>query len=242
MVSMAVSHRQVAVGAYERIARLTGMLCRLGVVLAILQLASWSVVYWDDFDQSEALASARHASRMQAVDNVVAPSVAMLVRSDTASRGTTPDHLEWAMRAVRETTRTLLWGITILLLPLVVIAGLMSPFLRRVDTSRVIFGMLAVLGMIPLARAEAAPVIIGMQEYPPMPDSMLAGLAAPAVALILLAAAAVLMRAGAIMSEGDAEERSAPRISPKELENIIRRGEHPGPIAVRSSRSRKTAQ
>ena len=79
MVSMAVSHRQVAVGAYERIARLTGMLCRLGVVLAILQLASWSVVYWDDFDQSEALASARHASRMQAVDNVVAPSVAMLV-------------------------------------------------------------------------------------------------------------------------------------------------------------------
>ena len=87
MVTMAVHHRQVAAGAYERIARLCGMLCRLGVVLAILQLASWSVVYWDSFDQSEALASARHASRMQAVDDVVAPSVAMLIRSDTASRG-----------------------------------------------------------------------------------------------------------------------------------------------------------
>ena len=44
MPLVATLHRNVFCGAYERMARLCTMLCRLGVLLALLQLAAWGAV------------------------------------------------------------------------------------------------------------------------------------------------------------------------------------------------------
>ena len=243
MPLVATLHRNVFCGAYERMARLCTMLCRLGVLLALLQLAAWGAVAWLHSDSTQALQSARYQARMDAVDSMVAPSVAVLVRSDQAARASVPTTFEWSMNAVRETCRALLWGITILLLPMVVTVGLLSPFVREIDASRVLFGMVAVLGLLPLASAEAAPVLAGAGEIPTMPSSLLAGIAAPLVAAILLAAAAILVSpAHATAPVDHGLQRKAPRISPSELDSIIRRGERVETGQIRSSRSRRTTR
>jgi hypothetical protein len=236
MPIVATLQRNVFSGAYERMARLCGMLCRLGVLLALLQLVSWGAVAWLHSDTSQALQSARYQARMDAIDSVVAPSVAALVRTDQAARSNLPTTFEWTMNTVRETSRVLLWGIAILLLPMMITVGLLSPFVREIDSTRVLFGMIAVLGLLPLASAEAAPVFAGTGAIPLMPDSLLAGIAAPLVAAILLAAAAILVSpvlSGLVDQE---DEHKGLRISPRELESIIRRGERTETGRIRSSR------
>ena len=242
MPLVATLHRHVFSGAYARMARLSAMLCRLGVLLAVLQLTAWGVVAWLHADTTQALQTARYQARMEAIDSVVAPSVAALVRTDQSARAGAPDTLEWTMATVRETSRTLLWGIAIILLPMVLTVGMLSPFVRQIDSTRVLFGMIAVLGLLPLASAEAAPVFIGPGEITVMPSSLLAGVAAPLVAAVLLAAAAILVTPPRLFTIDDEGGRRAPRISARELETIIRRGAHPGSGRIRSSRSRRTGQ
>ncbi len=242
MPLVATVHRHVFGGAYERMARLSTMLCRIGVLLAVLQFLSWSALAWMEDGETVQAIQARHEARMNALDTMVAPSIAVLARTDRDARAGLPDSFEWSMNGVRETTRCLLWGVGILLLPMVVAAGLLAPFVRGVDSSRVFFGVIAVLGLLPLASAEPAPIFVGALQFPPMPESILAGLAVPVVAAVLLGAAAILVEPGRGMIIDDARGSSAPRISPLELETIIRRGEHPRTRGVRSIRSRRTTR
>jgi hypothetical protein len=236
MPIVATLQRNVFGGAYERMARMCAMLCRVGVLLGLLQLVAWGAVAWFNADTSQALQSARYQARMEAVDSVVAPSVAALVRTDQAARSNLPSTFAWTMSTVRETSRTLLWGIAILLLPMVITVGMLSPFVREIDSTRVLFGMIAVLGLLPLASAEAAPVFAGAGEISLMPDSLLAGVAAPLVAAILLAAAAILVSPVQSRLVDEEGEHKGLRISPRELESIIRRGERPESARIRSSR------
>lgn len=238
----ATLHRHVFHGAHERIARLAAMLCRLGVLLAIIQLGAWGVVSWLHADTERSLEAARHESRLAAVDAMVSPSLAALVRADQSARAGAPDPLERLMTRTRETSRTLLWGIAVVLVPLVIAAGMMAPFIREVDATRVLFGMVAVLGLIPLASAEAPPDFLALGLHADLPAAALPGLAAPLVAAVLLAAAAILVAPSRAKRIESVPRQGAPRISPLELKSIIHRGEHPGPDRIRSSRSRRTAR
>jgi hypothetical protein len=240
MSLVATVHRHVFSGAYERMARLSGALCRIGVLLAVLQLLSWCAVTWLHADASAAAREARHEAKMTALETMVAPSIAALARTDRKARSGLPQSFEWSMNGVREISRSLLWGVAIILIPMIIAVGVLSPFIRDVESSRVLFGMIAVLGLLPLSSAEAAPALIGSAGFPAMPTSMLAGLAAPAVAVVLLAAAAVLLAPGRRMVLDDQRGAGAPRISPHELETIIRRGQHPRTRRLRSSRPQRT--
>ena len=241
MSLVATVHRHVFGGAYERLARLSAMLCRIGVLLAVLQVLSWTALAWVHDGETAKVIHARHEARMNALDTMVAPSIAVLAKTDRDARAGLPDSFEWSMNGVRETTRCLLWAVGILVLPMVIAAGLLAPFVRGVESSRVLFGVITVLGLLPLAGAEPAPVFFGSMQFPPMPESVLAGLAAPLVAAILLGSAAILVEPGRAMVRDDPAGR-APRISPHDLESIIRRGEHPRTRGIRSSRSRRTVR
>lgn len=238
----AVLSRYLFSGAYERIARLAAMLCRLGVVLAVLQLASWGGAAWMHAESTASQREARIKERIAAIESVVAPSVAVLVRTGNGSATDTPGTFEWSMIAVRETSRSLLWGIAIVLLPLALTVGMLSPFVRQVDATRVLFGMIAVLGLLPLASAEAAPVLGETGVFAPMPTSVLAGIAAPTVAAVLLAAAAVLLAPAYSAAHRSSRYARAPRLSGSEVESIIRRGEHRGPDGLTSSQPRRKRQ
>ena len=231
-------------GAYERLVSLVTMLCRLGALLALLQLTAWIGTWTLPASMSAAEQQALAKQRIAAVESVVDSSVVGIVRTSPLKDSRQIGGFEMLLRAIREISRTLLWGVVGVLIPFAVVAGLLSLFTRSAEGYRMFFGMVAVLGLLPLTAAEAAPVLGVDYLAVSMPKSLLAGIAAPLVAGVLLISAAVLF---ATRGEGKGPSNAEvnQHMSRSELETIIRRGERLSgerTQGIRSSRSRKRTQ
>lgn len=240
MLHLAARPWHVVSNAFSRLVSSTRILCRVGALLALLQLIAWI----GTTTPSSVSASAHHErtqQQMAAVDSVLDPTIAGFVRNAPFETATVKSDSERLLCAARALSRTLLWGVVIVLLPMTVITSFLAVFVRKADTQRMFVGMLAVLGLLPLAAAETVPEL-GVNLYEqPMPASMLAGVAAPLVAGILLISAAVLFSPQGPVARASAGGE-ADHISRNDLETIIRRGARPTPKngpGVRSSRSRR---
>ena len=245
MLHIAARPWQAVSGAYERVVSLVTMLCRLGALLAVLQLTAWVGSWTLPASLNAAEQQALTQQRIAAVESVVDASVVGIVRTSPFNEARPTGNFEILLRAIRELSRTLLWGVVAILIPIAIVAGLLSPFVRGADGYRMFFGMVAILGLLPLTAAEAAPVLGVDYLEVPMPVSLLAGIAAPLVAGALLISAAVLFSSRG-QGRGDTIMDGANQhISRSELETIIRRGERiPDARSqqIRSSRSRKRTQ
>lgn len=245
MPQLAVFPRQFVSGAYARIVTSVTMLCRLGALLAFLQLTAWIGAWSMAPGQTTSERLAITQERITAVESVLDPAIVGVVHASPFAELEPVGRVESALGTIRELSRTLLWGLVVVLLPIAITVGLLAPFVRGEDGFRMLFGMIAVLGMLPLTAAEAAPVIGVDYTTVAMPESILAGLAAPLVAGILLMSAAVLFSSRIRGSGAGTCAGSGQHISPSELETIIRRGERPSRgrnVQLKSSRSRRKTQ
>lgn len=239
---MAVFPRHVFSGAYVHTVTLVTMLCRVGALLALLQLTSWIGAWTTAPSQTDEDRLAITRERMTAVSSVLDTAIVGVVHSSPFAEVEPIGRFDTLLRIIRESSRTLLWGLVVILLPIAITVGVLSPFVREEDGFRMLFGMIAVLGLLPLTAAEAAPVLGVEYATVTMPMSVLAGFAAPLVAAILLMSAVVLFSSRTRGRGNDLVLNAGGHISPSDLETIIKRGARPARGSrdrIRSSRSRR---
>ena len=242
MRPLALVHRQAFSSGYARIASSVTLLCRTGALLAVLQLVAWFGIRAGLPGTGATMASGPDRSDMVAMSSVVDHDIIGLLYAPEFVEAPKRSRFEVVLGATREIARTLLWGIVVILLPLVITLGLLAPFIREEDGMRVFFGVLAVLGLLPLSAAEASPLLGIDYTTVEVPRSILAGVAAPVVAAVLLISGTVLLSSRAERHRRSRVDRDEERFSPRELETIIRRGDHPRKHRdgrVRSTRSRR---
>ena len=225
---------------HANIATLVIAICRVGALLAVLQMAAWvgsianssSSTLPDDSQRMEA--GIRY---LESVGDSGADVLAsMLPRQGRDEAGS----LELFLLLAREIARSLVWALVILLLPLGVLLGISAPFVRQVDSYRMLFGAVALLGLIPLARSEPMPMPWVAGGLPYLPESLLAGGAVPLVTALLLGSAAVLFDERRLVPADPRIGLSpAASLSSSDVHAILKRGE---PCRIRSNRLRRTMQ
>ena len=193
MAFVGTVHRAGPARILGRTAALAALSCRIGVLLSLIQVLCWSVLALAGDGVSEELRRNRHAARMDAVGEVISPSLASLAGIDREYSGDGGSDLERSVSGIRETARCMLWGVVLLLLPMVLALGCLTPVLWTPRLRQVLLGAISVFGVLPLAFAEPHPTFLIHQGPPVVTQSTLAGLVAPLVAASLLAAGAVLL-------------------------------------------------
>ena len=167
-------------------------LCRAGALLALLQLVVWVANFAETTNHDRDPDPERAIAGIAFLQGVGQPGLESLVGLDLSPADHGETSFEILLRFVREIGRTMLWLVVILALPLGILLGLTAPFMRSTDSYRMLFGTVALLGVIPLARSEAMPVPWAWSGLPQLPETLLAGGGVPLVAAILLGSASVL--------------------------------------------------
>ena len=167
-------------------------ICRVGALLALLQMAAWVGGLADSSTQPVPRGADELVAGLSYLQSVGEPQLGTLVGLQATPIGPGESSVGALLALVREVTRALIWMLVLIALPLALFLGLSSPFLRQVDSYRMLFGTVALLGLLPLARAEAIPMPWVAGGLPYLPESLLAGGAVPLVTATLLGSAAIL--------------------------------------------------
>ena len=225
---------------HTTITNLVIALCRVGALLALLQMAAWVGGIADSSNQPVSDRSTELVAGLSYLESVGEPQLGALVGIQSPQVEPAATSFGTLLALVREVTRSLLWMLVIILLPLGLYLGLSAPFFRHVDSYRMLFGTVAVLGLLPLARAEAIPMPWVAGGLPYLPESLLAGGAVPLVTATLLGSAAILFDSRRLVASDPRSTLSpAASLSSSDVNAILQRGEL---CRIRSSRLRKTAR
>ncbi|MAJ46286.1 MAG: hypothetical protein CBC35_03105 [Planctomycetes bacterium TMED75] len=215
-------------------------LCRVGALLAILQMAAWVGGVTDSANQPVVHDSTRMEAGLRYLESVGDSGAGILASMQPRHVDPQVGDFESLMILAREVSRTLLWVLAFLALPLGLLLGLSSPFVRQADSYRMLFGAVALLGLVPLARSESMPMPWVAGGSPYLPESLLAGGAVPLVAALLLGSAAILFDQRRLVPVDPRNSLSpAASLSSSDVNAIIKRGE---PCRIRSNRLRRTMQ
>jgi hypothetical protein len=215
-------------------------LCRVGALLAVLQMAAWVGGVADSANQPAVHDSQRMEAGLRYLESVGDSGAGILASMQPRHVDPQVGDFESFMILAREVSRTLLWLLALLVLPLGLLLGVTSPFVRQADSYRMLFGAVALLGLLPLARSESVPMPWVAGGLPYLPESLLAGGAVPLVAALLLGSAAILFDQRRLVPVDPRNSLSpAASLSSRDVNAIIKRGE---PCRVRSSRLRRTMQ
>ncbi len=228
-------------GLHSHLGSLVVSLCRAGALLALLQLVAWVANFAERAGSDEAAAPDRTVAGIAYLHAVGEPGLDAILGLDVPATGVREASSTVLIRFAREFGRVMFWGVVLLLLPLGLVLGVGAPFLLpRGEAQRMLFGTVALLGVLPLVRSETMPTPWRAGALPAMPESLLAGAAVPLVALILLASASVLFDLRRHRDPDPPRDHGpAGGLSSSDVRAIIRRGE---PSRVRSSRSRRTVR
>ena len=228
-------------GLHSQLGSLVVSLCRAGALLALLQLVAWVANFTERTDRDGDLPPDRTVAGIAYLHAVGEPGLDAIMGLDVPAPGLRETSSTVLFQFARELGRTMFWGVVVLLLPFGLVLGVGAPFLLpRVEAQRLLFGTVALLGVLPLVRSEPMPIPWRADGLPAMPESMLAGAAVPFVALILLASASVLFDPRRHRVPAPLRDQGlAGGLSSSDVRAIIRRGE---PSRVRSSRSRRTVR
>ena len=225
---------------HANITNLVIAFCRVGALLALLQMAAWVGGVADSSNQAVPDRSTEFAAGLSYLESVGQPQLEALVEIQSPQIEPVSTSVASLLSLVREVTRSLIWMLVIALLPLGLFLGLSAPFFRHVDSYRMLFGTVALLGLLPLARAEAIPMPWVAGGLPYLPESLLAGGAVPLVTATLLGSAAILFDSHRLVSSDPRKTLSpAASLSSSDVKAILERGEL---CRIRSSRLRKTAR
>ena len=225
---------------HTTITNLVISICRVGALLALLQMAAWVGGVADSATQPSPRGSQELVAGLSYLQSVGEPQLGALVGLQAPQIDPGDSSLGAMLALVREVTRALLWMLVLIVVPLALFLGLSSPFLRQVDSYRMLFGTVALLGLLPLARAEAIPMPWVAGGLPYLPESLLAGGAVPLVTAMLLGSAAILFDTHRLVTSDPRDSLSpAATLSSSDVKAILHRGEV---CRIRSSRLRRTGQ
>ncbi len=228
-------------GLHSQLGSLVVSLCRAGTLLALLQLVAWVANLAGNAGKDDGSSLDRTVAGIAYLHAVGEPGLDAIVGLDAPATGVREASSTLLIRYAREFGRIMFWGVVLLVLPLGLVLGIGAPFLLpRVEAQRMLFGTVALLGVLPLVRSESMPAPWREGGLPAMPESLLAGAAVPFVALVLLASASVLFDLQRHRGPDPRPDHGpAGTLSSSDVRAIIRRGE---PSRFRSSRSRRTAR
>ncbi|MEE2682192.1 MAG: hypothetical protein VX641_07465 [Planctomycetota bacterium] len=223
---------------HSSIATLAISICRVGALLALLQMAAWVGGFAELSNEPSPDRAPPPVAGISYLQSVGEPQLGAVVGITSPPIESARSSIVSVLGLVREVTRALLWMLVLILIPLGLLIGVSAPFVGQVDSYRMMFGTVALLGLLPLARAESIPMPWVAGGPPYLPESLLAGGAVPLVTAILLGSAAVLFDSRRLV---DSDPRTtlgpAASLSSSDVQAIIQRGE---PCRIRSSRLRRT--
>ena len=223
---------------HTTITNLVITICRVGALLALLQMAAWVGGLADSSNQPVPERSSELVAGLSYLKSVGEPQLGALVGMQATPVEPVSSSIGELLALVREVTRALIWMLVLVVLPLGLFLGLSAPFLRQVDSYRLMFGTVALLGLLPLARAEAIPMPWVAGGLPYLPESLLAGGAVPLVTATLLGSAAVLFDSRRLVASDPRNALGpAASLSSSDVKAILQRGEL---CRIRSSRLRRT--
>ena len=215
-------------------------LCRVGALLAVLQLAAWVGGVADSANQPVVSEPHRMEAGLRYLESIGDGGAGILTSMQPRHVDPQVGGFESLMILAREVSRTLLWLLTVLALPLGLLLGVTAPFVRQADSYRMFFGAVALLGLVPLARSESMPMPWVAGGLPYLPESLLAGGAVPLVTALLLGSAAILFDQRRLVPVDPRNSLSpAASLSSSDVSAILKSGE---PCRIRSSRLRRTMQ